>query len=271
MAISTLKKISRRYFHRSIKLYWWRYEYPHKLNFGDELTPVIINKIFGYRSTWTPIEDCEIVGIGSILDGLRVAAPQKRYVWGSGFIMAGEKLSNANLVFCAVRGKISRSRISNSNHISIGDPGLLANLVFKPSKYRSDKIGIVPHYVDAQHPSIQGIDKNPNFLIIDPLDKPSEVIRKITSCKFILSSSLHGLIVADSFNVPNIHMPLSKNVVGGDYKFRDYYSATGRTYHCFNHKDITDDKELYKLLKKYKPIKNLTSIQNDLIKSFPSL
>jgi hypothetical protein len=51
-----------------------------------------------------------------------------------------------------------------------------------------------------------------------------EVFRAIHSCDFILSSSMHGLIVADAFSVPNRRVRLSAGIIS-DFKFVDYYSA----------------------------------------------
>lgn len=45
------------------------------------------------------------------------------------------------------------------------------------------------------------------------------------SCKCVLSSSLHGLIVADALGVPNRRIVLSDKIIGGDLKFDDYYSV----------------------------------------------
>ena len=47
----------------------------------------------------------------------------------------------------------------------------------------------------------------------------------------ILSSSLHGLVAADSFGIPNIRMVCSDRIYGGDFKYDDYYSAFGYTSH----------------------------------------
>ena len=37
----------------------------------------------------------------------------------------------------------------------------------------------------------------------------------------------HGLIVADSFHVPNMHVVFDERLKGDGYKFDDYYSAYG--------------------------------------------
>src|SRR5690606_13222558 len=53
---------------------------------------------------------------------------------------------------------------------------------------------------------------------------PKEVISEISSCTCIVSSSLHGLIVADSYRIPTAWMILSDKINGGPFKYNDYYS-----------------------------------------------
>ena len=71
-----------------------------------------------------------------------------------------------------------------------------------------------------------------------------------------MSSSLHGLIVSDSFHIPNVHIKLydyGERMYGDGYKFADYYSS-------FSKKDepiliseknrwpkVTDIKEMYQI------------------------
>ena len=85
----------------------------------------------------------------------------------------------------------------------------------------------------------------------------------------ILSSSLHGMIFADSYDIPNAHLLLSKKVIGGDYKFKDYRSGVGREYIAIRKKTLLDIDALNDALKEYRPIKNKPKIQRKLIKAFP--
>ena len=54
-----------------------------------------------------------------------------------------------------------------------------------------------------------------------------QILEEIASCEYVLSSSLHGLIVSDSFGIPNQRLVVSEKLVGDGYKFNDYYSAFG--------------------------------------------
>ena len=54
-----------------------------------------------------------------------------------------------------------------------------------------------------------------------------------------MSSAMHGLIAADAMGIPNVRLVLSDRILGGDYKFTDYYSAFGLP---LQQKVILDDK-----------------------------
>ena len=147
--------------------------------------------------------------------------------------------------------------------------GLLTSLVFKQNKNKTNKIGIVAHHVDADLEIVRKLQNDDRFIIINPLDHPNKVIAEITSCKLILASSLHGLIVSDSFKVPNMWIQLSDRLMGIDYKFKDYYSTLGKEVQNADLNKIFDNDYLNDLKDNYRPIKNLKEIQDNLIKAFP--
>lgn len=255
-----------------LKLFWWRYNFPTQLNFGDEITPIIINKLWGYKCKWSDINECNLAGAGSILEKLIRDHKNNNIikVWGSGFMHKGDFIKNCGgLDFYAVRGRLSSRRIKIGHKITIGDPGLLVNLVFKKTKKVRYKVGVVAHYIDSEHPILKKIKSNKDYLIIDPLQSPEKVIKDITSCRLILSSSLHGLIVSDSFGIPNYWMPLSDNVSGGGYKFYDYYTSIGRKPIKKPTSIINNQKALDKAVREYTKIENLKKIQKNIILSFP--
>lgn len=256
---------------KPIKTFWWRDVEHGIVNFGDEITKDIVNRIFGYRCVWAPLEECSLIGVGSIVE---LAMPRQAnntiHVWGSGFIREQSGDDNLHdLVFHAVRGERTLDRVGGSENIVLGDPGLLANITYRPAKQKNEKIGVVVHYIDSDLPIVDKIKNDERFMIINPLDAPDNVAWKISSCRFILSSSLHGLIFADSFGVPNIHVKFSDKVTGGEYKFRDYYSATGREYRAADNCRIFDQEYLKSLRNEYLPIKDLHTLQRKLIKAFP--
>ena len=219
----------------------------YKNNFGDILSLEILQ----YYYNKAPVEKCQnnakcdTVFIGSHLELFLKNKKQKikrknqiktLQIVGSGFIAPEnyyeekeEKLIRKVKVL-GVRGKITKERLEKNlkkdlSHITLGDPGLLVSNIFDTSKIKKTyKVGIIPHYIDEGNDLLRNI-KIKDTLIIDIKDNTKNVMEKIASCDFILSSAMHGLIAADSLLIPNRRIVLSDKVVGGDYKFNDYYSV----------------------------------------------
>ena len=190
-----------------------------------------------------PPWSAELICIGSLLgyylthDGT-INPNQKLNIFGSGFSAPPEGRNEG--FKCAVdihalRGKFSKQRCekilgTQLNDIALGDPGLLVSRMFDVSGNENVyDVGIIPHYADVNSPHIRNIKlHNKSCRIIDITGATKNVAREISQCGFILSSAMHGLICADSLGVPNKHIILSNKVIGGEYKFKDYYSVFNR-------------------------------------------
>jgi len=132
-------------------------------------------------------------------------------------------LNQATII--AVRGALTKSRVNGAQRAILGDPGLLADLIV-PSKFKkSHVIGLVPHYVDKLDLRLNRLSKIPGIKVINVDRNVRPVLKEISQCEYILSSSLHGLVVADSYGIPNAWIEMSDKVVGNGFKFRDYASA----------------------------------------------
>lgn len=213
-----------------IRTFWWRWKHPHRLNFGDELTPPLVERLTGRRVTWADPASCDLVGAGSVVQMiLRRRGENQPRVWGSGFIRAGaEDEPPARLDALAVRGRSTLGRVESlsSAPVALGDPGILAPLLLDGRVRKKHTLGVIPHYHDAASPVVDRLRSfGPGVRIIDVAWTPQEVAREIASCDAVLSSSLHGLIFSDALGVPNAHIRLGDRLKGGLYKFHDYYSA----------------------------------------------
>jgi pyruvyltransferase len=201
-----------------VKAYWYDYD----VNFGDLLTPVLLERI-GLRPVYSEKQDADVVSVGSILNNL--PEDYHGYIVGSGLISdTVRRFPNAKIL--AVRGELTRERIGAPRSTKLGDPGLLADKLIK-SGNKQYTLGIIPHFIDKSDLRIQEIfQHNRNdVLIIDVQRKPKEVIQDIDKCEYILSSSLRGIIVADSLKIPNGWIVLSEKVIGNGFKFYDHSSA----------------------------------------------
>ena len=277
------RKIKIKYFNAPVVIYQFIFTVPEKsMNFGDELTKDIVERIFHRKTEVHNHIDTrfDMLGVGSLIHFFNDVVDYKTYVWGSGLIDDAVKNVNSNFMFRLVRGKITRGVLPEKyQNVPVGDPGLLCNLMYTNKIEKTDKIGVIPHFRDEySHYLNDVIKKHPEIFKIIPVGQPpEEVADEIKSCRLILSSSLHGLIVADSFGVPNIHLVLSDNLLspnhlrGGEYKFRDYFSGVGREYSNVNpHRDdLLDESLLNSVIEKYTPVDNLEGIQKSLIDAFP--
>ena len=55
------------------------------------------------------------------------------------------------------------------------------------------------------------------------------VVEAIRSAEVVFTSSLHALIIAESFGTPCVWVSIGEGLIGGDHKFLDYFEGSGRT------------------------------------------
>ena len=195
-------------------------------NFGDMLTPLLLD-YFNVPYEWAPVERADLVGIGSLCE--KIPATFKGVIWTSGNLASSHRNQFPEAQVVALRGRLTQSRTecSKSANVVLGDGGLLCHLLAPPVRKRY-KLGIIPHYVDHDHEILKGIaGTSSEICVIDVCDEAHKVIRQVAQCDHILSSSLHGLILADSLGIPNRWLKAFGEVLGDGFKFRDYYSIFG--------------------------------------------
>ena len=71
-------------------------------------------------------------------------------------------------------------------------PGLLAP-VLVPAVPKTIDVGVIPHWTDTE------LWQRERGVLIDVCGDPLDVITQIASCHQVVSSALHGIIVADAF------------------------------------------------------------------------
>lgn len=209
-----------------LKLYWAH----GKPNFGDWLSPAICEALSGRPVEHVRPNGCDLVALGSILHRVKNGWWARRvHVWGTGFIDDVAPRRSKHF-YHAVRGHKTAERLKGVEVGAFGDPGLLTDLLVPdyqsiPKKY---PLGIVPHYQDKEHPAVaEFVARYPGTKVLDVFAELRPLLREFAACEMILSSSLHGLIVADSLGIPNARIKLSGRLRGGDFKFHDYYSVFG--------------------------------------------
>jgi len=207
-----------------IQMYWWD-DRSYGSNFGDAVSPRIVKalskqRIHKLKAGSTP----RVLAVGSIL---KWAQPGDQ-IWGSGHAVMGHPTDPGVHVF-AVRGPLTRAALLATGircPDTYGDPALLLPMLYGPREpERRYRVGVIPHYIDqAKAKEVLGdVLEREDVLYIDILSGSDNVIDALCSCDLVVSSSLHGIVVADAYRIPSIWVEFSDQVVGGGMKFRDYY------------------------------------------------
>ena len=125
----------------------------------------------------------------------------------------------------AVRGPLTRERALECGADCppvYGDPALLLPMFYAPGEPKQRaRIAVVPHYFDK--PFVFARWRPPSVCkLIDIQGRIETVIDDVVGCDHILSSSLHGLIVAHAYGVPALWVRFGDRLIGDGSKFADY-------------------------------------------------
>ena len=234
-------------------------------NVGDALSPVVysymLNRVGLSVGSYTRSNYTKLSCIGSIIQNYNCDFT----IWGSGFIKEYKKYPIVKKYIQrfdvrSVRGPLSHetllrlNKINKNLKVAYGDPAILMPYIYNPSKKKLKyDISFVPHYKN------KSITPPLHIIKTQTLDY-EHFIDEIVSSRLVISSSLHGIILSETYGIPCIWLKTALN----DYKFLDYYYSTGR-------KNIVFAKTIEEALT-IQPMNlptNLDNLRNGLIQSFP--
>ena len=217
----------------TIRLFWWneiKLQGKSKENYGDLLGKYLVEKISNKKVAWSKPSRFSIfdffspiyVTIGSILTNVN----HKCIVWGSGIVSKEYLIEKAN--FLAVRGPQTRAHLLSQDYEVpeiYGDPALLLPRYYKPKIKKEYRIGIIPHYSDYK--KVKDFYKNEDsILLIDLMtNNVEETTDQFLKCEKIVSSSLHGIIVAHAYGIPAVWQKFSGDIFGDNIKYQDYFES----------------------------------------------
>ena len=243
-----------------VNLEWWR----AKINIGDTLAKVIYEYMIDYykldRNKHIK-NTVHLSTIGSII----AMRDYDAVIWGSGIHCAS---TINNLVrhqkyvkydVRAVRGHITEKFLEvagyKCSHV-YGDPAVLMPLIYNPSNTKKEyDISIIRHLSANEK-------KNLQYHYIDVATNDFRYfIDEICKSKLIISSSLHGIILAETYNVPAIFW--RNGIENEELKFYDWYFSTGR--HRIVTIDLLEESEHVEIMQ----LPQLEDMRMRLIKSFP--
>lgn len=212
-----------------LPLFYWQEN--KQINFGDHLSIKLVERIVN-----GPVRNCgkhplknekQLLAIGSIL----FFANNNDVIWGSG--TNGKRPNKKDYRFVdldvrAVRGPLTRDFLFENFGISspeiYGDPALLVPYFFpefQKQECPTYEYIVIPHYSEEKlFPKVLGDH------VVYPTEPWDQVIQKICNSAFVISSSLHGVIIAEAFGIPARYLRITENEPF--IKYQDYYYGTNR-------------------------------------------
>jgi len=214
-------------------------------NWGDDVNFVLLRLITKHRPIpaqfrFSATKKESYAVIGSLIPWFIY---DNTIVWGAG-------VKSPDLIYyrkpkkvLAVRGPLTRQNLIE-NGIDCpeiyGDPALLFPLYFYPKRknVKKYKIGVVLHHKDLTNSSVLDLVKKLSeelslcLINVASYGRWTNFIQDICDCEIIISSSLHGLIIADAYGVPNVWAKFQYEFGLGRFKFIDYFKSV--------HRDVTE-------------------------------
>lgn len=197
-------------------------------NVGDIVGPLLVSAILKRKgiSNRTPISQGRLIPGGSVLHYVK----EFDVVWGAGINgkIDSEKYNFKGVDVRALRGPLSERVIKIYGGRSFklyGDPGILASIFW--SKFSKNKkvfdVSFIPHMSEPA----ERINKYRKFYnVIYPVTTIYRYLDMLTKSRRIISSSLHGIVLAESFGIPSVYLTCHSGE--SPFKYEDYYFGTGR-------------------------------------------
>lgn len=247
------------------------------LNLGDALSPVMVALCTSMDVTRVPSASANprLAAVGTIGHGMRGG---EVWFWGTGCSPYRNPAAKTPIVkepfhppadtkfhVHATRGPVSARLLNGDEPVgAFGDPVWLLPRFYKPKIQKKWKLGVILHLSELSdrafeaHPS----DELKRYIIPAELADQVKLINTVTeispkamqerideilSCERIVSTSLHGMVYAESYGIPCLHfaaglgaaglyrVPLAGVATNLDSRVVDLYMGLGaRTILLFN-------------------------------------
>jgi len=191
-------------------------------NVGDALSPWLVSRL-GHEPVYF---DQAWAGQRTLLSGsiLNWAKPGD-IAWGVGLASMSDRV-RPGVKIRSVRGPLSRDRALACGVACppvFGDAAMILPLLYTPQPKPERSIGIIPHYTDMYR-VLHAYSRED---VISPLLPVEQFVDEVCSRDLIVSSSLHGLVIAHAYGKKAAWVQFSDSLYGDGTKFRDHLMAVG--------------------------------------------
>ena len=211
---------------KQVNLEWWS----QKVNVGDYLAKVIFEYMMdrnGIKNDVKMKKTIHLMTVGSLIGMYDFDA----VVWGSGV----HCMENVRRIYKQskyrkydvrlVRGPITQEFLKSAGYSVpelYGDPAVIMPDIYTPRCEKEYNTSVILH---LSQKGLLETDQDVHFIDV-ATNNYQAFIDQIVKSKKVISSSLHGIILAESYGVPAVF--LSQGMSGELMKFYDWYFSTGR-------------------------------------------
>lgn len=209
------------------RLWWWERPYPG--NLGDMINPYLVRGLTGIPPRYATRAP-RLLAIGSIIK----FAQNGDGVWGAGSSASDQAIA-PGAVFHAVRGPLTRRMVLDTGGTCppvYGDPAWLLPLIYpdrKPAK--THRVGLIRHFTHRAQPIALDDDVREIEILRNGSAGIEAFLDEMLACEAIVSSSLHGVIIANAYGIPArlaTFRQSDRQIHGDGMKFTDYFLSIGR-------------------------------------------
>lgn len=244
-------------------------------NWGDDLNSFLFEYATGLKVINIPFSKMFNKGfsnvyslIGSILNFYSL---DKKVVYGTGIMNPKGPVRGMPEQIISVRGPKTREVLLErgiSCPEKYGDPVLLLPCLYKVKGQKHNKPVIIPNMgtFDEDITLIEKLAEKLDAKILDlrNYNKWTDPIDEICGASFVISESLHGLIVAETYNIPSVWVDFISHPDYWNFKYEDFYGSIGKKESIIEIRKVEDvDAALEKVRKwekgniDYQELKNL--------------
>ena len=247
----------------AVPLAWARSGAHGPANLGDSTSAVVVASLAGLPVVPRTFDDTtpRLLAVGTIVSELRNGT---LHVWGTGLDARRRAFGNRTAGFAAaprtdyvihaVRGPRSRQVLLQAGlHAPpiYGDGSQFMPRLLPDRVEKRHELGVVVHLSELAEAALGATPPHPRYAggeadgvrIISTLHEPSLAgfrakLEELLACRRIVSTSLHGKLLADAYGIPNLYFPYCPRGEGGlelalddeevDHRFADYYAVSLR-------------------------------------------
>ncbi|QUS36329.1 glycosyltransferase [Falsirhodobacter algicola] len=209
-----------------VPMMWWEQPFPG--NLGDIIGPYVVEGMTGIPPRYSKASP-RVLSIGSIIRFGRAGDT----IWGSGAAAQLQEL-DPRAQYRAVRGPLTRDMVLKAGAACpevYGDPAwFLPHIHPCRDVAKTHRLGLIRHFTHETRALDIAPDVRSIGIIRGSVAEIEAFLEEMNACEAIISTSLHGLIIAQAYGIPAawaVDSASGRQIHGDGMKFADYALSVG--------------------------------------------